>query len=90
MRPSGLYEFPTNESAMKNITLALFLVPFLAMPAFAGSLNAGDKPMVVADNVEVGSAASALRSVTNIGITTTYAFTTTITMATTIKRRIAR
>jgi hypothetical protein len=34
--------------------LAIFVVPFLVMPAFAGSSNAGDKPMVVADNVEIG------------------------------------
>jgi hypothetical protein len=39
---------------MKNALLALFVVPFLTMPAFAGSLSAGDKPMVVAENVEVG------------------------------------
>ena len=34
---------------MKNAVFALFLVPFLTMPAFAGSLNVGDKPMVVAE-----------------------------------------
>jgi hypothetical protein len=39
---------------MKNVMLAIFVVPFLVMPAFAGSSNAGDKPMVVADHVEVG------------------------------------
>jgi hypothetical protein len=39
---------------MKNVVLAIFLVPFLVMPAFAGSSSAGDKPMVVADNVEIG------------------------------------
>ena len=39
---------------MKNALLALFLVPLLTMPAFAGSLNVGDKPMVVAEGVEVG------------------------------------
>ena len=39
---------------MKNVLLALFVVPLLTMPAFAGSLNAGDKPTVVAENVEVG------------------------------------
>ena len=38
---------------MKNVVLALFLVPVLAMPAFAASLNAGDKPMVVAEGVSV-------------------------------------
>jgi hypothetical protein len=39
---------------MKNAMLALFLVSVLTMPAIAGSLNAGDKPMVVAEGVEVG------------------------------------
>jgi hypothetical protein len=39
---------------MKNALLALSVVPFLMVPAFAGSLSAGDKPMVVAENVEVG------------------------------------
>ena len=39
---------------MKNALLALFVVPLLTAPAFAGSLSAGDKPMVVAENVEVG------------------------------------
>jgi hypothetical protein len=39
---------------MKNAVLALSVVPFLTMPAFAGSLSAADKPMVVAENVEVG------------------------------------
>jgi hypothetical protein len=39
---------------MKNALLALFVVPLLTMPAFAGSLTVGDKPMVVAENVEVG------------------------------------
>ena len=39
---------------MKNALLAIFVVPFLVMPAFAGSSTAGDKPMVVADNVEIG------------------------------------
>jgi hypothetical protein len=39
---------------MKNALLALFVVPLLTMPAFAGALNAGDKPTVVAENVEVG------------------------------------
>ena len=34
---------------MKNAVFALFLVPLLTMPAFAGSLNAGDKPVVVAE-----------------------------------------
>jgi hypothetical protein len=39
---------------MKNALLALFVVPLLTMPAFAGSLTGGDKPMVVAENVVVG------------------------------------
>jgi hypothetical protein len=39
---------------MKNALLALFVVPLLTMPAFAGSLTVGDKPMVVAENFEVG------------------------------------
>ena len=39
---------------MRNALLALFAVPFLTMPAFAGSSNAGDKPTIVAENVEVG------------------------------------
>ena len=38
---------------MKNAVFALFLVPFLTMPAFAGSSNVGDKPIVVAENAEV-------------------------------------
>jgi hypothetical protein len=39
---------------MKNILLALFVVPLLTMPAFAGASSAGDKPMIVAENIEVG------------------------------------
>jgi hypothetical protein len=38
---------------MKNAVFSLFLIPLLAMPAFAGSLNIGDKPMVVAEGAEV-------------------------------------
>jgi hypothetical protein len=38
---------------MKNAVFALFLVPLLTMPAFAGSSNVGDKPIVVAENVNV-------------------------------------
>ena len=37
---------------MKNALLALSVVPFLTVPALAGSLSAGE--MVVAENVEVG------------------------------------
>ncbi len=42
---------------MKNALLALFIVPLLAGPAFAGSLSASDKPMIVAEEVgvEVGN-----------------------------------
>jgi hypothetical protein len=39
---------------MKNAVFALFLVPLLTMPAFAGSLSVGDKPMIIAENVDVG------------------------------------
>jgi hypothetical protein len=39
---------------MKNALLALFVVPLLTVPAFAGSSGAGDKPTVVADAVVVG------------------------------------
>lgn len=42
------------DNVMKNVMLALFVVPFLSLPAFAGALNAGDKATVVAENVEVG------------------------------------
>ena len=38
---------------MKNALLAVFVVPLLTMPAFAGSLSAGDKPMIVAADVGV-------------------------------------
>jgi hypothetical protein len=38
---------------MKNVVSALFLVPLLTMPAFAGSLKVGDKPIVVAENVNL-------------------------------------
>jgi len=41
------------------------------MPAFAGSLNAGDKPMVVAEGVEIGVGGVALGSVIGTGIMTT-------------------
>jgi hypothetical protein len=42
---------------MKNPLLALFVVPLLAVPAFAGSSTAGDKPIIVAEDVgvEVGN-----------------------------------
>ena len=42
---------------MKNVLLALFVVPLLMVPAFAGSLSGGDKPMIVAEDVgvEVGN-----------------------------------
>ncbi len=38
---------------MQNAMLALFLVSLLTMPAFAGSLNVGDKPIVVAEGAVV-------------------------------------
>ena len=38
---------------MKNAVCALFLIPLLTMPAFASSLNVGDKPIVVAEDVDV-------------------------------------
>ena len=38
---------------MKTAVFALFLVPLLTMPVFAGSLNVGDKPMVVAEGADV-------------------------------------
>jgi hypothetical protein len=52
---------------MKNALLAIFVVPLLTMPAFAGALNAGDKPTVVAENVGVQSE---LASVSDIVIGT--------------------
>jgi hypothetical protein len=55
MRKLGRGVAPTKESAiMKNALLALFLVPLLTIPAFAGSLNIGNKPVVVAEAVEIG------------------------------------
>ena len=39
---------------MKNALLALFVVPLLTVPTFAGSLSASDKPMIVAEDVGVG------------------------------------
>ena len=40
---------------MKNVMFVLCFVPFLTMPAFAGSVNAGgNKPIVVAEEVGVG------------------------------------
>jgi hypothetical protein len=38
---------------VKNALLTLFVVPLLTVPAFAGSLSAGDKPMIVAQDVGV-------------------------------------
>jgi hypothetical protein len=42
---------------MKNALLAFFVVPLLAVPAFAGCLSASDKPVIVAEDVgaEVGN-----------------------------------
>ena len=55
---------------MKNAVFTLFLVPLLTMPAFAASSRVGDKPIVVAEDVDVRSAASELGSVTDTGIGT--------------------
>jgi hypothetical protein len=41
------------ENVMKTAVFALFLVPLLTMPVFAGSLKVGDKPMVVAEGADV-------------------------------------
>jgi hypothetical protein len=38
----------------KNAMFVLCFVPFLTMPAFAGSVNAGNNPVVVAEDVHVG------------------------------------
>ena len=38
---------------MKTAVFDLLLVPLLTMPAFAGSLTVGDKPMVVAEGADV-------------------------------------
>ena len=38
---------------MKNAVFTLFLVPLLTMPAFAASSRVGDKPIVVAEDVDV-------------------------------------
>ena len=38
----------------KNAMFVLCFVPFLTMPAFAGSVNAGNNPIVVAEDVHVG------------------------------------
>ena len=38
---------------MMNAVFVLLLVPLLTMPAFAGSLSVGDKPMVVAEGADV-------------------------------------
>ena len=38
---------------MKKFAFAFFLGPLLTMPAFAGSLTRGDKPIVVAEGADV-------------------------------------
>ena len=38
---------------MKNAVFALAPVPLLTMPAFAATLNVGDKPIVVAEGADV-------------------------------------
>ena len=42
---------------MKNALLAFFVVPLLTVPAFAGTLSASDKTIIVAEDVgvEVGN-----------------------------------
>jgi hypothetical protein len=40
---------------MKRIALSLFAVAFLTAPALAGSAVVSDKPMVVAEGVEMGA-----------------------------------
>ena len=39
---------------VKNALFALCFVPFLTVPAFAGSVNVGSNPMVVAEDVDIG------------------------------------
>jgi hypothetical protein len=53
----GTASVPAQENVMKHVLIALFIVPLLTVPAFAGSLSAGDKPMIVAEDVgvEVGN-----------------------------------
>jgi hypothetical protein len=41
------------ENVTETGVFALFLVPLLTMPVFGGSLNVGDKPMVVAEGTDV-------------------------------------
>jgi hypothetical protein len=38
---------------MKTAVFDLFLFPLLTMPALAGSMNVGDKPLVVAEGADV-------------------------------------
>jgi hypothetical protein len=54
---SGTASVPAQDNVMKNALLALFVVPLLTVPAFAGSSSAGDKPIIVAEDVgvEVGN-----------------------------------
>ena len=49
----GTSSVSTEECAMKKTALALFVVPFLTMPVFAGSSVVVDKPIVVAQGVDV-------------------------------------
>src|SRR5690242_7108134 len=49
---SGTSNVPNKERAMKKTVLALCVVPFLTMPAFAGSSVVVDKPMVVAQGAD--------------------------------------
>jgi hypothetical protein len=52
--PQDTEQTNLQENVMRKALLALFVVPLLTLPAFAGSLSAGDKPMIVAENVVVG------------------------------------
>jgi uncharacterized iron-regulated membrane protein len=49
----GTSSILTQELDMNKIALALLAVPFLTMPVFAGSPAAVDKPIVVAQGVDV-------------------------------------
>jgi hypothetical protein len=49
----GTMSVPTKESVMMKTVLTLCVIPFLTMPAFAGSLVVVDKPMVVAQGADI-------------------------------------
>jgi hypothetical protein len=50
---TGWRAFQPEEIVKQNAMLALSLVLFLTMPAFAGSLNVGGKPIILAEGVNV-------------------------------------